>query len=175
MDELGVAEEEARAALARVLASEGFRVAPRLTAFLRFVVDRTLAGDAASLKGYTIATGALGRTADFDPQVDPIVRVEAGRLRRALEAYYAGPGRDDPVMLAVPRGRYVPQFRRVAAVPREIPSVAVSRRRVSPNARAAIAAAAGFLLGVLVTIAIPPGEMANGLAASWQAEARAAP
>jgi hypothetical protein len=80
-----------REALERVCASEGFRKAPQLAAFLRYVVERTLAGDAASLKGYSIATEALGRGPDFDPQSDPIVRVEAGRLRRTLEGYYAGP------------------------------------------------------------------------------------
>src|SRR5918911_2865252 len=95
-----------RAALARVVASEPFRNAPRLVAFLTFVVEKTLAGEAAALKGYTIATQALGRPDDFDPQADPIVRVEAGRLRRALQAFYDGEGASDPVRIAIPVGSY---------------------------------------------------------------------
>jgi hypothetical protein len=102
--------EAFRAALARVVASEPFRHAPRLVAFLTFVVEKTLSGEAAAIKGYTIATQALGRPDDFDPQTDPIVRVEAGRLRRALQTYYAGEGADDPVRIAIPLGSYVAGF-----------------------------------------------------------------
>ena len=72
-----------RAGLDRVLVSDAFRAAPQLSAFLSFVVERTVEGRAAELKGYTIAVEGLGRPADFNPQLDPIVRVEAGRLRRA--------------------------------------------------------------------------------------------
>lgn len=58
------------------------------------------------LKAYTVATEVLGRNADFDPQTDPIVRVEATRLRRALDRYYLAEGRDDPVRITMPRGGY---------------------------------------------------------------------
>ena len=64
------------------------------------------------LKGYTIATEALGRDDNFDPQIDPIVRVEAGRLRYALEHYYSNGGAGDPVVIELPRGSYVPTFHR---------------------------------------------------------------
>jgi len=101
---------EIRAELARVVASEPFRNTPQLVAFLKFVVEKVLAGEAQEIKGYTIATEALGRGSDFDPQVDPIVRVEAGRLRKALDSYYSGPGRYDPIRIVIPRGTYVPQF-----------------------------------------------------------------
>lgn len=99
-----------RAGLDRVLVSDAFRAAPQLSAFLSFVVERTVEGRAAELKGYTIAVEGLGRPADFNPQLDPIVRVEAGRLRRALAQYYAGEGRDDPVQISMPVGGYVPVF-----------------------------------------------------------------
>ena len=99
-----------RAGLARVLASDAFRAAPQLSAFLSFVVESALDGRSAELKGYTIAVEAFGRSADFDPQSDPIVRVEAGRLRRALAQYYAGEGADDPVRISMPVGAYVPVF-----------------------------------------------------------------
>jgi PAS domain S-box-containing protein len=102
---------EIRAALERMVASESFRTCPRLAAFLRFVTEATLRGESTHLKGYTIAVGALGRSGNFDPEQDPIVRVEAGRLRRVIQHYYAGPGAKDLVVIDVPRGRYVPTFR----------------------------------------------------------------
>jgi PAS domain S-box-containing protein len=102
---------EIRAALERIVASESFRTCPRLAAFLRFVTEATLRGESAHLKGYTIAVEALGRSRDFDPQQDPIVRVEAGRLRRVIQHYYSGPGAKDLLIIDVPRGHYIPTFR----------------------------------------------------------------
>lgn len=107
----GEAAPEVRAELERLLASDAFRNAPQLAAFLTYVVERKLAGRAGDLKGYTIAVEALGRPADFDPQSDPIVRVEAGRLRRALSIYYAEEGANNPVRIMIPVGAYVPTFR----------------------------------------------------------------
>ena len=104
--------EDCRAAAARVLASSAFQASPNLAAFLRFVVEATLSGQADRIKGYTIGTEALGRGRDFDPQTDPIVRVEAGRLRRTLYSYYANGGASDPVVIALPIGSYVPTFTR---------------------------------------------------------------
>lgn len=99
-----------RACLARVLASDAFRAAPQLSAFLGFIVERAVEGRSSELKGYTIAVEAFGRSTDFDPQTDPIVRVEAGRLRRALAQYYAGEGAGDPLRITMPVGAYVPAF-----------------------------------------------------------------
>src|SRR5262249_5295952 len=79
--------------------------------FLRYVVAATLRGEADRIKGYTIAVEALGRDATFDPQTDPIVRVEAARLRRAINRYYAAEGREDIVQIELPLGSYVPAFR----------------------------------------------------------------
>ena len=101
--------------LSRILDSAQFRGSLRLTRFLAFVVATALAGRSEIIKAYTIAVEALGRGEDFDPQRDPIVRVEAGRLRQALARYYAQSGHDDPLMIELPRGTYVPVFRRVSA------------------------------------------------------------
>lgn len=108
-----------RMALERALASADLRSSPRLGAFLRYVVEAKLAGRAEQIKGYTIAVEALGRPPSFDPQADPIVRVEATRLRRALQNYYNTDGVDEPLQIAIPKGGYVPQFtvRKVAALP----------------------------------------------------------
>jgi hypothetical protein len=127
---------EIRAALARVLASEGFRSAAQLAAFLRHIVEETLAGRAERIKAYTIGVEAFGRPETFDPQRDPIVRVEANRLRQALAVYYADAGAGDDIIIDVPRGRYVPSFRRrIEAVVAEPTSTVanhwVRRRRLS--------------------------------------------
>jgi len=113
---------EVQAALERILASESFRTSPQLGAFLRFVVEAALGGRAASIKGYTIGVEALGRDPSFDPQIDPIVRVEATRLRRALERYYACAGSDDPLVIELPRGSYVPLFVRRSASAQPAPA-----------------------------------------------------
>ena len=102
--------EHCRSALKGVTGSAIFRGAPRLAAFLTFVVEETLAGRAKSLKAYTIAVAALGRPDDFDPVADPIVRVEAVRLRAALVRYYLTVGAGDPIKIALPLGRYIPKF-----------------------------------------------------------------
>ena len=103
--------DEVRAELERIVASEPFRPSAQLQAFLRFVVEATLKGEAERIRAFTIAVEAFGRDRDFDPQSDPIVRVEAARLRRVIELYYNGVGADDPVEIVVPRGGYVPRFR----------------------------------------------------------------
>src|SRR5437763_5295126 len=103
--------DEIRAALDRIAASEEFRASPQLVAFLRYVVEATLRGRQDRIKGYTIAVEALGRSQDFDPQTDPIVRVEATRLRRAIHRYYENGGKRDPVQIELPLGSYVPTFR----------------------------------------------------------------
>jgi adenylate cyclase len=96
--------------LRRILASGEFDASDRNRRFLRFIVEEALAGRADRVKAYTIATSVFGRSADFDPQLDSIVRLEAGRLRRALERYYLTAGQADPVRITIPRGGYVPVF-----------------------------------------------------------------
>lgn len=114
-----VSEEEVRAELERMLSSADLRASKRLRAFLRFVVEETLAGHAATIKSYTIAVTVFGRGDDFDPRVDPIVSVEAGRLRRAMERYYLLNGRFDPVRIEIPKGKFVPTFAKQEAANRD--------------------------------------------------------
>ena len=111
----GLPAEDIHNQLDRILGETHFRSSLRLTSFLKFVVETVLAGKPEHIKAYTIAVEALSRDQNFDPQHDPIVRVEAGRLRIALARYYAEPGRDDPLVIELPRGTYVPTFRRRAA------------------------------------------------------------
>src|ERR1043165_4384845 len=102
--------DEVRASLGHIVASQPFRTSPQLSAFLIFVVESVLDGKSDRIKGYTIAIEVLRRDSDFDPQVDPIVRVEATRLRRALERYYASEGASDPILITLPRGGYAPHI-----------------------------------------------------------------
>ena len=99
-----------RAQVERMTASTVFRNSPQLATFLWFIVEAQLRGKGERLKGYTIGVEVLRRDTNFDPQVDPIVRVEATRLRRAIERYYVGPGVSDTIMISLPRGGYVPRI-----------------------------------------------------------------
>src|ERR1044071_1974607 len=99
-----------RAQVEQMTASTVFRNSPQLATFLWFIVEAQLRGQGERLKGYTIGVEVLRRDTNFDQQVDPIVRVEATRLRRALERYYAGPGAGDAIMISLPRGGYVPRI-----------------------------------------------------------------
>jgi len=96
--------------LARILASPEFHASEKRRKFLSFVVEETLAGRADQLKGYTVATTVFNRDKDFDPANDPVVRIQAGKLRRELERYYLVDGRTDPIRIDIPKGRYVPFF-----------------------------------------------------------------
>ena len=98
------------AELNRILTSGSFRAANRGRKLLQYVVEEPLAGRANRIKAYSIATIAFGRDPSFDPQSDPIVRIEAGHVRRALERYYQSEGHDDPIRITIPTGGYVPTF-----------------------------------------------------------------
>ena len=96
--------------LDHLLESPHFRASSRQRQFLTFIINETLENRTATIKGYSIAIAVYGRNETFDPQVDPIVRVEAGRLRRALEHYYLTGGVNDPVRIDIPKGSYIPTF-----------------------------------------------------------------
>lgn len=104
-------EKEVNNQLHHILSSHLFSGSAVLSTFLKFIVEQTLDGHADGLKEYTIAVDALGKPADFNPQIDAIVRIHAGRLRRLLNEYYTGPGRTDPIRIEVVKGTYVPVFR----------------------------------------------------------------
>ncbi len=105
-----VAPGETRSELLRVLASPDFAASRQLTNFLQYIVSESLAGRSENLKERTVARGALGRGTDFDPRLDCVVRVTAGKLRRSLERDYALQGAVDSVCIEVPKGRYCPVF-----------------------------------------------------------------
>lgn len=122
-DRLGCPDEripdsEIRTQLDKILSSPEFNVPERVRHFLVYVINQTLEGHADRIKAYSVAVEVFGRDANFDIQNDPVVRIEAGRLRRALERYYLLAGTADPILIEIPKGGYVPRFQR-----RTVPSI----------------------------------------------------
>ena len=108
---LGLSESEIRQALDRVTACPPLSRSKRLSRFLRYLVDQALAGRSETIGGYAIAVDVFNKPEDFDPAVDSIVRVEAGRLRQRLAEYYREAGEGDPVEISLPKGSYAPAFK----------------------------------------------------------------
>jgi len=102
--------EKIQKQLHRILASPEFQATDRQREFLQFVVTEMIAGRDQEIKGYTVATQVFGRKEDFDQATDPIVSIQANKLRRALERYYLVAGKQDPVRIDIPKGTYVPTF-----------------------------------------------------------------
>ncbi len=96
--------------LSRVLRSQVFRNSDMLRNFLSFIVQEELKDDGIELKQYSIAVHAFDRSEDFDPTTDPIVRIQAGRLRRNLDLYYREEGARDRIRISLPKGTYRPSF-----------------------------------------------------------------
>jgi TolB-like protein len=103
--------EIVREQMDRILSSAPFIQSSRMTRFLRFIVECSLDSRADALKEYLIGVEVFDRKPDYDPRVDPIVRVEARRLRSKLQAYYETRGSDDEWIIELPKGTYLPRFR----------------------------------------------------------------
>ena len=102
--------EAVRRYLRKILASPEFCGSERMSRFLRFAVERALDGRGGELKEYLVGVEIFDRNESFDPRVDPIVRVEARRLRAKLKSYYEKEGREDPLRIELPTGGYTPRF-----------------------------------------------------------------
>ncbi|MBA8840931.1 adenylate cyclase [Ochrobactrum sp. RH2CCR150] len=133
-----------RAQLERILASPEFPSVGRSAAFLTYVVQESLEGRGDRIKGYTIAVEVFKRFEGYT-QDDPVVRIEAGKLRRALERYYLTAGRDDQIRIDIPKGGYVPTFTVVRSPPdidqsRTVvaPAILVSRPRIDWRIKSAV-------------------------------------
>src|ERR1035438_10138636 len=137
-----VSVESVRREMERILAAPEFANAVRLREFLSFVVEEALSG-AESIKEVTVAMRVFNRRASFDSSGDSVVRVGALHLRNRLREYYAGSGRLDEVVIEVPKGSYLPVFRRA-----DIGANGAARGALASGdlTRKAMAAAAGILL-----------------------------
>ena len=128
--------EQVRFELDRILSSPQFDASERNRRFLDYVVEETLSDRGDRIKAYSIATLVFGRDDSFDPALDPVVRMEARRLRRSLERFYLVEGETGPIRITLPKGGYVPKFQDQAALRsavdqeprRSIASAPVSRR-----------------------------------------------
>ena len=136
VDQKGVHEQ-----LDRILKSGPFLQSRRRQRFLEYIVTETLAGRGKRLKGYNIALEVFDRPETFDSNVDPTVRMEAGRLRDRLREYYNADGQSDPILIELPKGTYTPhiEFRQATALETgpERPDAATPVRRQAPSRRSA--------------------------------------
>jgi len=127
----GLVQGDVLAELDRVLASASFRASPQLSRFLRYAVECTLQGEGAQLKEYRLGVDVMGRPSSYDPRKDPIVRLEARRLRAKLREYYESEGRHDLVRIEIPKGGYAAAF--FAVTSREEQTADVSEPAVRPS------------------------------------------
>ena len=107
---MDLTKEEKLEELEKLLQSRTLQGSESLRGFLRFVVLKAIENQESYLKEYTIATEVFGRSADYDSRNDSVVRVQAGRLRAKLHEYYASEGKDDRVLIDLPKGHYAPVF-----------------------------------------------------------------
>lgn len=152
----------------RIVASPAFQDADRLVRFLTFVVDEALAGRGSLLKESVIGVEVFGRPAGYDPKIDPIVRVQARRLRAKLEAWYQTGGQTSTVHVTLPKGGYAPEFGSPPA-PEPAPEpvrVAPARPRRSLARILIPIAGAAVVATVAVILALPkskPGSTGSRL------------
>jgi hypothetical protein len=143
----------ARAQLERVLHSEAFRNSDSLRHLLAYLGEKALTAPNEEIKEYTIGIEACGKPSSYDPQKDASVRVQVGRLRGKLEDYYGAEGAADPIILELPKGRFLLQFRPRSAAPAantwsRVATLLGRFRRISPVEALLAALLAGALLWV---------------------------
>ena len=95
-----------------ILANPDFNATSQQIALLKYVVNQTLAGKSQEINDDTIASDVFGRGPDFDKRIDPIVSIRADQLRRVLKRYYDSVGKSDPIRIDIPKGTYVPVFKK---------------------------------------------------------------
>jgi len=127
-----ISEEKTREQLERILKSKIFRTVERLKRFVSFIVSETLAGRGDQLKEFVVGIQVFDKDPSFDPRNDPIVRVQARRLRARLERYYSEEGQNDEILIELPKGGYATTFRhRDRPSPkRSVTSTLVSRNTI---------------------------------------------
>jgi len=146
-----ITPESIRQALDKILASPRFANADRLSKFLRYTVEETLNGQTDKLKESLLGIDVFGRKPTYDPRVDAVVRTEAVKLRARLREYYEVDGREDEVVIDLPKGGYVPAFRnreRLVDAPALIETVS------QPKPRAWMPIAAGILIVAILAVSI---------------------
>ncbi len=146
-----------QAQVERILHSETLRNSDALRRLLKFLADRSLAGEADALKEYSIGIDALGKPPTYDPKQDSIVRIQVSRLRHKLADYYQSEGRDDPLLIELPKGHFKLSFES-RSPPAEVtmPAPVTGGRGAAADWRRAAAAT-----GVALLIAVAWGASAT--------------
>jgi hypothetical protein len=111
----------------RIAASTAFHRSPRQRELLLYICERSLQNHPEQLREHLIGCGVFGRKADYNPGEDNIVRVEIRQLRKRLDDYFVNEGKDEPLVIHIPKGAYVPMFE-----PREQPAVVVVSQQAVP-------------------------------------------
>ena len=127
-------DKAVRQQLSRILASKTFSQVERLKRFVGFIVGETVGGRSGELKEYVIGVQVFGKDPSFDPRTDPIVRVQARRLRTRLARYYRDEGNNDDLIIDLPKGGYAPVFRvrdEAPAAKRSLTATLASRNTVA--------------------------------------------
>ncbi len=153
-----------REQLSRMLAARGFVNSARMRDFLTFIVENALAGEA-PVKETVIGVQVFRRSLGYDSNLEPIVRVEARRLRAKLEEYYEGDGADDPVLITLPKGGYTPEFSwRPSSEPAaaEVPPAPLASPPVARPRKWVVWATAGAVCAVLAVSAFLSRFVARG-------------
>ena len=158
-----VETKEVNAALGRILATPAFVRSPRLAQFLRFAVEQRLSGRTDAPKEIEVGVQVFGRGTDFDPRIDPVVRVQARLLRFKLHEYYETAGKTDPVRIDLPKGSYLPCFSG-EPVPVQ-PSVALAGPPRS--AKIGWVVAAVLLTGSLITLGVSWNAWREAIGKVW--------
>jgi TolB-like protein/Flp pilus assembly protein TadD len=140
--------------LGRILSSPQFARAGRLSAFLRFIVEEAAAGRTEGLKETVIGTAVFGKSPGYDPKSDSTVRIQASRLREKLRDYYLTGGKDDSLIIELPKGAYVPLIRPV--------------ENASPDPKASPDAPARRLSARIVWGALALGLVLLGSTLAWR-------
>ncbi len=136
-----------REQLAKILQSDLFAQGQRQSRFLSYVVEETLSGQPEKLNQFLVGIEVFDRDESFDPSSEAIVRVEAGRLRSKLTEYYAGMGKNDPIVIALPKGGYAASIQMQAG--RNATTASVTQQSTArPNAIIALLLG-GLLAGSL--------------------------
>jgi TolB-like protein/Tfp pilus assembly protein PilF len=153
-----MAVDRVREELQKILASTGFFRAPRMQRFLTFVIEAKLSGKASSddLKESVIGVAVFDRDPDYDLKNDPVVRVEARRLRNKLEEYYAGNGKDDTIRIDLPKGSYVPVWHDLSVIEPQVVDIVrpVATESRSKSLSPVVLAAAALLALLLIWITV---------------------
>jgi tetratricopeptide (TPR) repeat protein len=155
------------AALGRIIATPAFVRSPRLARFLRYVVEQRLAGRDEGAKEIEIGAQVFGRSAGYDPRVDPVVRVQARVLRFKLHEYYETAGKADAVRIDLPKGSYLPVFSAVVASDATVTVPAPAEQRPVPQLTLRWLTFAVLLGGILAAAIVSASTWREAIGKVW--------